>query len=143
MLIYATSTDLAAWTGASAPANAATLLRSASLLIRTETTAALYPTDTTGLPTDATTLQAFKDAACAQAAFWSAAGIDPASGGISTIAPTRRKKVGSAELEYDTSAQAAAAQQVVLRAATHRLCAEAYQILTGQNLLTGQPWVFG
>ena len=142
-LVYAVPDDLAAWTGSAAPANATPLLRSASLLVRDATASAFYAADTTGLPTDPTTLQAFKDATCAQAAFWAANGIDPAAGALPTAGVLRGKKLGSASLDYDT---AAAASQAVLQArmdSVEALVPEAVRILRGAGVNTYGPWIVG
>ena len=142
-LVYAVPDDLAAWTGSAAPANATPLLRSASLLVRDATASAFYAADTTGLPTDPGTLQAFKDATCAQAAFWAANGIDPAAGALPTAGVLRGKKLGSASLDYDT---AAAASQAVLQArmdSVEGLVPEAVRILRGAGVNTYGPWIVG
>lgn len=142
-LVYAVPDDLAAWTGSAAPANATPLLRSASLLVRDATASAFYAADTTGLPTDPATLQAFKDATCAQAAFWAANGIDPAAGALPTAGVLRGKKLGSASLDYDT---AAAASQAVLQArmdSVEALVPEAVRILRGAGVNTYGPWIVG
>lgn len=142
-LVYAASTDLATWTGTTAPANATVLLRSASILVRDETAAAFYAADTTGLPTDAATLQAFKDATCAQAAFWAANGIDPTAGALPTAGVLRGKKIGSASLDYDT---AAAVSPAVLQAridSVTSLVPEAASILRAAGINTYGPWVVG
>ena len=142
-LVYAVPDDLAAWTGSAAPANATPLLRSASLLVRDATASAFYATDATGLPTDPGTLQAFKDATCAQAAFWAANGIDPAAGALPTAGVLRGKKLGSASLDYDT---AAAASQAVLQArmdSVEALVPEAVRILRGAGVNTYGPWIVG
>lgn len=134
MLIYATAAELITWLGGPAPANATTLLRSASLLVRGATVASIYGTDTAGLPTDATVRQAFKDATCAQAAMWSAAGIDPAGGGVASSAPVRSKKLGSGSVDYDTSVNASVTAFTAKQAATTSLCAEAWLLLKQAGL---------
>lgn len=142
-LVYATTTDLTAWTGATAPPNATQLLRRASGLVRKATAAAFYATDATGLPTDPPTLQAFKDATTAQAALWTAAGIDPTGGGVAVVAPLRAKRIGSAALDYDTSATSSVTAYAARAAATTTLCDESVDILqqAGINLIS--PWVAG
>ena len=98
MLIYATPTDLAAWTGTAAPANATQLLRSASLLVQEATNNAYYdtPPDTSGgqssgsynyyrpdaLPSDPAVAAVLNEATCIQAAAWAALGIDPTLAGV-------------------------------------------------------------
>lgn len=129
VLVYATATDLQTWTGVANPANATQLLRSASLLIQSCTMTSLYAVDGTGLPTDATVLGAFKDATCAQVAYWVAAGVDPASGGVTTTAPVRSKKLGSGGVEYDTGVSASVTAFNAKREAATTMCAEALMIL--------------
>jgi hypothetical protein len=136
VLIYATSTDLATWTGTTAPANAAQLLRSASLLVREATMAACYDVDDTGLPSDATLLQAFNDATCAQAAFWAANGIDPGKG-VAGIKLATSKSIGSANVGYanGTIAIQAAADSIT------SLVPDAARVLADIGLITNAPWI--
>lgn len=129
VLVYALTTDLTGWTALPAPANAAALLRSASLLVRSSTMAAIYTTDDTGAPTDVKVLQAFKDATCAQAAFWAASGIDPSTGGISVTAPVRSRRLGSGAIDYDTSVNASVQVFTAKQASAVELCAEAWMLL--------------
>lgn len=142
-LIYATSDDLSAWSGQTAPPNATQLLRRASGLVRKATATAFYATDTTGLPTDAGTLQAFKDATTAQASMWAAAGIDPTGGGVAVVAPLRAKKIGSAALDYDTSASSSVTAYSARSAAAVTLCIEAVDILQAAGINLINPWVAG
>lgn len=139
MLVYATSADLTKWTGTTAPDNADQLLRTASLAVRNATKTARYDVDTDGLPTDADTLQAFKDATCAQAAALAAAKVDPAAGGVLKAGVATSKSVGSASIGYADSAAAAAAKQALLTS----LCPDAASILTQAGLVTVAPWTFG
>lgn len=134
MLIYATSAQLDDWLDGPLPANATTLLRSASLLVRGATVASVYDVDTAGLPTDPAVLTAFRDATCAQAAMWSTAGIDPAGGGVASSAPVRSKKLGSGSVDYDTSVNASVTAFTAKQAAARELCAEAYMILRQAGL---------
>ena len=70
--VYATSTDLAAYTGSSAPANADALLAKASRFLDSAVFRLCWFTaDSDGLPTDTVVAQAFTDSVCAQAAWWS------------------------------------------------------------------------
>ena len=129
VLVYATGPDLAAWTGVAAPANATQLLRSASMLVRSSTIAAVYGVDDTGLPSDAKIVGAFKDATCAQVASWVVAGVDPSGAGVSTAAPVRGKRIGSGSVEYDTAVSGSVTAFQAKRAAAVTLCPEAYMIL--------------
>jgi hypothetical protein len=142
-LVYATSGDLAAWTGTTAPANATSLLRSASLLVRDATASAFYAADTTGLPTDTATLQAFNDATCAQAAYWAANGIDPAAGALPTAGVLRGKKIGSASLDYDTAAAVNPAVLAARMDSVENLVPEAARILRAAGVNTYGPWIVG
>lgn len=141
MLIYATAQDLAAWTGDTAPSNADLLLRSASILVRDATKAALYDVDASGKPSDTDVLEAFTDATCAQAAMWDAADIDPAEGGVGVAAPTvTRKSMGGRSVEYSDLSGSVTVQQDRAKAA-RTLCDEALAILASAGLLSGMPAV--
>lgn len=139
MLVYATVDDLDDWI-TPIPTNADALLRSASLRVREATKTARYTVDGTGLATDATVLQAFKDATCAHAAALATAKVDPAGGGVLTKASTAAaKSVGSASVSYADAASAAAA-----KASLHTsLCPDAVTILQQAGLLSGEVWVIG
>lgn len=140
-LIYATSTDYQAWTGGTAPSNIAPILRTASLAVREATEAAFYATDTTGMPTDTTVVQAFNDATCCQAAALIAIGYDPTTGGVVTPTVKVSKQLGSAHLTYateDVQAAAEAKQQAITG-----LVPEAQRILRNAGLLKSVPWVVG
>lgn len=73
--VYATSTDLAAYTGSSAPADADALLAKASTFLDSAVFRLCWFTaDADGLPTDPIVAAAFTRAVCAQAAWWGALG---------------------------------------------------------------------
>ncbi|UXM90947.1 hypothetical protein [Paenarthrobacter sp. JL.01a] len=129
VLVYAATSDLTTWTGGPPPANATQLLRSASMLITSATVASVYGVDDAGLPSEAKVLQAFKDATCAQVAYWVTAGVDPTGGGISTAAPVRGKRLGSGSVEYDTAVSGSVTAFQAKRAAAATLCAEAFMVL--------------
>jgi hypothetical protein len=142
VLIYATAADLAEWTQQAAPANAAALLRSASLLVREATKSCFYAVDAGNLPTDADTKQAFNDATCAQAAFWVANGIDPQA----VLAPPKilnSKAIGSARLSYDTSGAGSLQAYQARVEAAQSLCDEAVRILQDAQLQLNGVWVVG
>lgn len=141
--VYATPADLSAWTGATAPANATQLLRRASGLVRKATATAFYATDSNGLPTDATTLQAFKDATTAQANFWAVNNIDPAAGGLTQTGVLSSKRIGSASLTYDVAGAGSVTAYQDRVAATSELCEEAVDILQASGLNLINPWVAG
>lgn len=142
-LVYATTADLTVWTGAALPTNATILLRSASRLVRDQTSMAFYPVDTNGVPTDAAMKQAFNDATCAQAAFWDANKIDPVTGGITTAAPVRARRIGTAGLDYDTSVVSSVTAYAAKAFAARTLCQESAQILQQAGLNLTNPWVVG
>jgi hypothetical protein len=64
--IYATTEQLAAWTGRPAPADAERLLARASEDVDTALVAAVYDTDALGMPTNPAIVKALADAVCAQ-----------------------------------------------------------------------------
>lgn len=124
LTVYATSGDLATWLGTTAPANAAILLRSASILVAAAANRDPYTDTPTG--DQATVL---RDATTAQAAAWVATGIDPAKLGIDA-APVKSRKIGSGDISYDTAGQSEART-----AAATELVPEARQILYTGGLL--------
>lgn len=142
-IVYATTTDLATWTGAAVPTNATVLLRSASRLVRQATAVAFYAVDSNSLPTDATWLQAFKDATCAQVALWAANGIDPTTGGITAAGVLRARKIGTASLDYDTTAATSVTAFAARAFAARTLCQESVEILQQCGIGLNAPWVAG
>lgn len=138
-LVYATQADYTAWTGATAPANIAPLLRTASMAVHEATLTAYYAVDGTGMPTDATVLQAFNDATCAQASALATAGIDPLAGGVMKASTASQKAVGSARIDYADASAAAASRAALLDG----LCDEAQRILQQARVMTTAVWVVG
>ena len=137
MLVYATADDLTTWGLTPTPANAASLLRSASLLVRRATLTTRYAADTAGAPTEPVTIEAFRDATCAQVAAWAAADIDPTAGGVQLqAAPTKAKALGTARVEYDTAAAASVTAMTARTQAATQLCQEAVLILADAGLVT-------
>ena len=135
MRIYATTEELTDWLAPTpAPAHAAGLLRSASGLIRSETKTAIYATDTAGYPTDANIRAAFKDAACAQAKFWSDHSIDPSLGAAGVAPLAASKSIGGASIQYSTYVSTAEARAN----AAGVLGPDAWYILADAGLL-GNP----
>lgn len=133
----ATPTDLATWTGTTAPSNAVQLLRSCTTLVLNATESAYYPFDPlTGLATETQTLEAMRDATCIQAAAWAALGINPATGGVLTSKVKQSTKLLSGSITYADSADAAAARKL----AYENLVPEAMARLQQVNLLNGSPW---
>jgi hypothetical protein len=142
--MLATPADLAAWTGAAAPANATPLLRSASSLVISASSSSYYAADpVTGLASDPVVAQALNDATCIQAAMWVSAGIDPLAGGVGIVAPVRSKKIGSASLDYDTSASASVTAYNARMYAANNLCPEAVRKLQENNLMDSNVWMYG
>lgn len=140
MLVYATTEDFGQWIAGDVPANAVALLRSASMIITDELSNTYYATDDTGLPTDTATLQAFRDATCAQAASWIALKIDPLAGGVVTSSGIATSKaLDGASITYSDSAAASAARS----AATNALCPQAVTILRQAGLLNTRVWTYG
>ncbi len=139
MPVHATVAELVAWTGEAAPANAAQLLRSASLLIDRETVTAVYAVNRdTGRATDTAVLDALRDATSAQAATWAALGVDPVKGAADTSGAKVRTSLGSGTIEYDPATVTAARAQ-----AATELAPEAAQILAAAGLLSPRVWAHG
>lgn len=139
MLVYATPEQLAAWTDTASPANAAQLLRSASLLITDAIANAVYDVDGTGLPTDSDKVDALSDATCAQAAAWAALGIDPAAGPAGVTGAVQSSSIAGGSVSYAVSSTAGDDRA----AAAARLTGEALLILRQAGLLTGAILVLG
>lgn len=136
MLTYATTDDLQTWIGAAVPTDADQLLRTASMAVRDATMTNYYPVDGTGLPTDAKTLQAFKDATCAHAAALSDAKVSATAGGVLAANVATSKKVGSASIDYAGAGAATQAKQALLAG----LCPEGVQILRQAGIACAAPW---
>ena len=142
--VYATEQQLAEWSGQAAPDNATVLLRAASRLVDSALLTAVYATDDDGAPTDTKVAAALRDATCAQAATWAALGIDPTAGPAGQSAPlVRSKKIGSASVDYDTSAAASVTVQQSRADAVTQLTGEAVQYLAAAGLLNNRVWVYG
>ena len=139
-LVYANTTDYGTWTGSASPANVTQLLRSASILVRDATQADFYDIDpNTNLPTDATILQAFKDATCAHAAAWATMGVDPLTGGVSQPSVASSKGIGTARVAYADAQMAAEAKAASLEF----LVPEAQRILRDAGLMSTKIWLVG
>lgn len=142
-LIYATVDDYATWTDGTVPDNAASLLRSASLLVFEQTQAAFYDTDTTGAPTSAPIIAAFRDATCAQSAVWAGLNVDPNLSGLDVAPPKRSKGIGTARIDYDTSVQASVTAFTARQKVIASLCPQAQQILRQAGVLSTRVWTYG
>lgn len=124
MTAYADQAALTAWLAPDAlPANAARLLRSATIRVARACNRSPYMTPT------GTDVQPLADATCAQVASWAALGIDPDELGIGS-APVKGSKVLTGDVSYDTTGQAQAQQL-----AATKLCPEAEAILIAADLL--------
>lgn len=108
MLVYATDTDLGAWS-TNLPANTAPYLRAASALVATATTRDIYDVDPAGKPTDPTVIDAMRDATCMQVAFWLANDIDPTAGALGFDPIPASSSIAGGSVSVDTAAQNAAA----------------------------------
>ena len=137
--MLAQPSDLAAYTGTAAPANATLLLQSATSLVLDATNQSYYSVDSTGMATDTQIAVALLQATVIQAAAWAAIGYDPLTGGVLTTQVVSTSRAGSAS---DTFADAAAA--ALARAdAVRKLVPDAERVLRYNNLLLPFPWVFG
>lgn len=126
MIAYATLDNLATWLTDAPPANADQLLRSASILIAR----ACMRNPFTDIPTVADT-EPLKDATCAQAAFWVALGIDPATSGVAAAGPVKKSTILGGDVERDTTGQ-----NTALMEAASTLAPEARAILTAALLIS-------
>ncbi|MFI6168839.1 hypothetical protein ACIBCN_18810 [Nocardia sp. NPDC051052] len=134
MLIYATAADLAPEWLATAPANAAMLIRYASIRIGYATRFARYDADDTGLPTAPAVRAAMRDAVCAQVAEWSTAKIDPAAGTAGQAPVIASQSVPGGSVTYATGLT----QQQQADAVTE-LCDTAREILSTAGLISTEP----
>ncbi len=102
MLIYANDSDYFAWAKRPAPDNVDALLREASILVADACLADRYNTTDEGLPTDAKLRDAMRDATCAQAEHWAAAGTDPLKGPGGQEPRMTVSAIDGASVSYDT-----------------------------------------
>jgi hypothetical protein len=75
-MVYATATELAAYTGQPAPADAERLLDRASQDVDDALRTAVYSTDSAGMPTDPAIIAALSEATCAQVEYQQATSDD-------------------------------------------------------------------
>jgi hypothetical protein len=99
------------------------------MLVREATATALYLVDAGGLPTDADTLAAFKEATCAHAAALSAAGVDPDAAG--TDSSIKASAIGSASVSYTFADRARDAKAALVT----QLCPQGLMVLRSAGLL--------
>lgn len=137
IVTYADATDLATWTGSTAPDNATQLLRTASLVVRKATITAVYATDSTGAPSGTDEIDAFRDATCAQAAAMAANDVDPLAGQAGTSGAVASTSIGSASISFASDTDTATLQRSLLA----DLCSEAAMILRDAGLLGTEPTI--
>lgn len=118
------------------PTLATVLLRRASELVRDATAGAQYPVDSDGYPTVPSTIAAFRDATCEQAASWSLHGIDPRKGraGAKLVVTTKALLGGS--IGYGQSAGVQDAIEDL--SAGDTLAESAWQILRRAGLISNR-----
>lgn len=134
--IYATSADLATYTGVAAPANATVLLREASGLVAYAIRGAVYDVDGADLPTDADLLAACVRATCIQAAAWSVNGVDPLAGRSATAQRVTAKSAAGVSVTYAQDERDAKAMSDL--ASGEVLMPAALRVLWSAGLLTTQ-----
>ena len=132
--IYADATALAAYTGTTAPANSAVLLRRASSLVGDAIRAKVYDVDVDGLPTDAAQRATLEEATCAQAAAWAANGVDPLAGRAGARKDVASKSGGGVTVQYASYADDAKARSDL--ASGDVLISEALRVLASGGMLT-------
>lgn len=133
---YATLSELADFLGEEPPENADRLLVKATRRIDLLTIAAVYDTDDDDLPTDATVAAAFRDATCAQVAWWDERGDTT---GNDTSAEWGDVMIGKVRLSRRVS-QGAGGDAT---ARPQRYAPEAVEILRVAGLLPTFPQVYG
>ncbi|WP_042170096.1 hypothetical protein [Streptomyces sp. NBRC 110035] len=93
---YATTTELAVFLHAAPPLDSVKLLERATELLDSDfLKAALYDTDTDGMPTDPVVQAAFAEAVCAQVEFWGEVGEETDIAG-----PLQGVTIGSVNLQF-------------------------------------------
>lgn len=140
-VIYATKEQLADWMDPDAdppaiPPLATVLLRSASALVRSAASGAVYTVGADGFATDARVRTALREATCEQAQAWSIHGIDPRKG---AAAGQDAKVVGAKSamgLSVTYVADAAAAADLAALRAGDTLVGSAWRILEQAGLVT-------
>lgn len=133
MLVYATPSELSTWMGEPASDNAIPLLRAASVLVADATKSDIYDVAANGKPKDDDLLEALRDAACAQAEMWSAAGLDPIKGPGGQKQRLTTSSIDGASLGFDAYLTEPARQ-----AALTGLCDRALLILRNAGLASSQ-----
>ena len=132
--VYADAADLTNWTGTTAPDNATTLLRTASMVVRRATKTAVYAVDDNNVPSDTDISDAFRAATCAQAAAMAANDVDPLAGQAGASQEIASTSIGSASISFAAGGSAEMAASLLAD-----LCSEAAMILSGAGLLGQEP----
>lgn len=117
MLPYASSADLATYTGLGIVTGADRVLQRASDLMD-KTVKARYSVDSDGIPTDPIIAEALRDAVCAQVEFWSEVGE---SSDIAGAPVTGQVKIGNLEQSWQARRVAPRAYDILQRAGLLRL----------------------
>lgn len=125
---YATTTDLANWTGTAPPDGAIRSLRRATGIIDDLLITAIYDVDADGLPTDADVIAALRDATCEQVAWWIETGDE--TGAQALYASV---SIGSVSLSRGPGASGSSAS-------SSRISPDAAKILRRAGLLGHGPW---
>jgi len=141
MPVYATAAELATYMEPDAPEppavpRATVLLRAASELVLDATAAAVYVTDSDGMPTELHTLTAFKAATMEQASAWAAHGIDPRKGAAGVGRRVASKGLGGATVSY--VADPAADTYLSDLASGAALVTSAWRILRNAGLISNR-----
>ena len=132
--IYADAAALAAYTGTTAPANHAVLLRRASSLVADAIRAKVYDVDSEGLPIDTAQRETLEEATCAQAAAWAANDINPLAGRAGARKDIASKAGGGVTVQYASYADDAKARSDL--ASGDVLISEALRVLANGGMLT-------
>lgn len=133
--VYATPSDLAAWTGTTPPDTAVQYLRTAAIVVARATSTAVYDVDSSGVATGDPVVTALREATCEHAAAMIAAGVPPVSSGAGA-GPVVATSMGPASITYATDGQTAAASRDLYV----RLTPTAWTILHTADLAGGEPW---
>lgn len=136
MAVYATPAEYAAWLypddeEPTPPAGATRALRAASGRIDELLIAAVYDVDEDGLPADADTLAALRDATCAQADYQRASGDVNSTGAAGQWSSV---SIGSASLSRGQAAGCGTAS-------APKYSSEAYGILQRAGLVPNEAWI--
>lgn len=127
---YATSTDLANYTGTTVPSDADRMLARATEVIDRMLLTAFYSVDADGEPTDADVIAAVKKATCAQVAWWVETGDESGAGGT-----FQSVSIGGVSLTRGYTSKGSAAGHRT------RIAPEAWAILSDAGLTAHAAWL--